>query len=175
MNADRRLADLNPADRPERAPAVAPPAQRPVAPQPPRPQRPADGDGRAGAASHSGGNAPAAHAKARKVMHSVPVDVLDQLKQVAASSERSYTDIVVGCIIDHREHLAPNVDHDAPTLGALGRRRRRGDRTRSRAAQLTLYLTSAERAELDRLAADLGMARSQLVTAALQAGLNEVP
>lgn len=107
-------------------------------------------------------------------MHSVPGEVPDQLKRVAASSGRSYTDIVVGCVVDHREHLAPRVDHGAPTLGALGRRRQRADRIRSRAVQLTLYLTSAERAELDRLAADFGMARSQLVTAALQTGLNEV-
>jgi hypothetical protein len=174
----RRLQDLNPADRPDRAPAIAPPARRAEPPPlvssaaadvaPPKPAPPA---GRPSTGHQT--------QKATKVMHSVPVDVLDRLKQAAVRSGRSYTDLVVGCIVDHRDHLARADAADASDaeagLGALDRRRRHADRTPTRSAQLTLYPTAAERAELDRLAAGQGMARSQLVTAALRRGLNDLP
>lgn len=174
MSSDRSLADLNPADRPDRAPAVAPPGRRLPNRQP---QQPADTEHHPVRPPQPGGSVPATPDKATKVMHSVPVDVLDQLKQAATRSGRSYTDIVVACILDHRGDLAPgeNHDRDDSPLAALDRRRRQADRATGRRAQLTLYLTTAERAELDRLAADLGMARSRLVTAALQRGLNNVP
>jgi hypothetical protein len=172
MSPDRRLADLNPADRPTRAPGVAPPAPR-VAP--PQSTQPTDGQEQTPNPAQPSRGLPVTREKAAKVMHSVPVDVLDRLKQTAARSGRGYTDIVVGCLVDHREHLVPSGGHDATPTGALERRRQRADRSRSRTAQLTLYLTAAERAELDRLAAHLGIARSQLVTAALQTGLNDLP
>jgi hypothetical protein len=172
MSSERRLADLNPADRPDRAPAVAPPARR--LPQP-RPQPTADADQPPAPPSQPHASVPAAAGKASKVMHSVPTDVLDRLKQAAARGGRSYTDIVVACIVDHRGDLARRDNHADAPLGALDRRHRQADRAAGRSAQLTLYLTAAERAELDRLAADLGMARSQLVTAALRRGLNSGP
>jgi len=173
VTSARRLQDLNPADRPDRAPAVAPPV-RPVAP--PQPTEPADVEASTLGPPPPAGRPSAAPGKATKVIHSVPVDVLDRLKQAAARSGRSYTDIVVGCVVDHRDRLAPGDDDTGEAaLKALERRRRQAGRTRARSAQLTLYLTADERAELDRLAAGRGMARSQLVTAALRRGLNDLP
>lgn len=187
MNTARRLSDLNPSDRPARAPAVAPPA-RPTAPPaqpapPPRPDRAAD---RTPAAQSDlpGESSPAqqppppepggVREKAGKVMHSVPLDVLERLKQTAARSGLSYTDIVINCILDHHEKLAsPRAGDRQPPGGALARRRDRRQPSRSPAVQLTLYLTRAELAELEQLAAECGMLRSHLVTAALRRGLHE--
>lgn len=171
MSTGRRLQDLNPADRPDRAPPVAPPARRVT---PPRPPEAVDRENPHPRPPGTSGSVHIAREKATKVMHSVPVDVLDQLKQAAACSGRSYTDIVVGCVVDHREHLAASGGRHESPLRALDRRRQQIDHPRCRSAQLTLYLTAAERGELDRLATELGMARSQLVTAALQRGLNDL-
>ena len=172
MRPDRRLADLNPADRPARAPGVARPDRRMT---PAQATRPADDQERSPGVAQPSHGLPVARDKAAKVMHSVSVDLLDRLKQTAARSGRSYTDIVIACIVDHRDRLTPNTGDEATPLGALDRRRQRAAHPRARSAQLTLYLTAAERAELDRLAATLGLARSQLVTAALRQGLNDLP
>lgn len=111
--------------------------------------------------------------KTSKVMTSVPIDLLEQLKKTAEATGKTYTDIVLECVVAHRGELATE-HHQDDELEVLQRRLRRVRRDRPRTAQLTLYLTAAERQALDQLAASLQMARSHLVTEALERGLREL-
>ncbi|MGI8876139.1 MAG: CopG family transcriptional regulator [Egibacteraceae bacterium] len=106
-------------------------------------------------------------------MHSVPGNLLDQLKAVADRTGMTYTDIVLECVVSHRRALAAQ-RHEVDDMDVLERRVRRVRRQRQRAVQLTLYLSAEEREALDELAARLALQRSQLVTEALERGLEEI-
>lgn len=186
----RRLQGLNPTDRPQLAPATAPPAGKPHRRQVPPPIGPVatpripptPGSSGYQAAAEDGSGAPlpedrskpgTTKAKTAKVMHSVPGDLLDQLKAVADRTGMTYTDIVLECIVTHRRTLAAE-RHEADDMDVLERRVRKVRRQRQRAVQLTLYLTRGEREALDGLAARLAMQRSEMVTEALKRGLEEM-
>lgn len=130
-----------------------------------------------GASSASSGPWPAERTpatKPKKVMHSVPGDALTALREAAIRTGKTNTDIVLECLVSHGAAIQAE-QSDSGQLTALERRvraaRRRG---RERAGQLTLYLTPAERAEIDAMVRAAGMNRSRLVTEALDRGIGEI-
>lgn len=184
----RRLQGLNPTDRPQlarRTVSAEQPGQHEIPPPtapvvtPGIPPRDSSGrqpaaEGRSGSRSLADRPEPGtAKAKTAKVMHSVPGNLLDQLKAVADRTGMTYTDIVLECVVSHRRALAAQ-RHEVDDMDVLERRVRRVRRQRQRAVQLTLYLSAEEREALDELAARLALQRSQLVTEALERGLEEI-
>lgn len=164
---ERRLAGLNPPQRP----ATPPRTDRVQAASPPDTKR-----AERAAARPKPATKVTKATKAGKVMLSVPGDALSALRDTAQSTGKTNTDIVLECLVAHGEAIQAHADQtNASELTALQRRvRASARRDRPRAGQLSLYLTPDERAEVDDMAGAAGMNRSQLITEALDRGLKEV-
>lgn len=173
----RDLSGLNP----DRKPDVAPPPRQ-TSPRPaqepssgPESTRPSDGAFRSSerqGPSGAGSTRRASPTRHRKpTVHSVPLELVERLKQVARATERTYTDITLECVLNCAANLGQGEDFH---LDAFQRRIRQARRERHRTTQLTLYLSHEERDQLEAYVTELGMKRSHVVTQALERGLGDI-
>jgi len=93
-------------------------------------------------------------------MTGIPAELHQRLRQAADQAGTYKADVVLGALARHSDALRTRSGPGQP------RRRRVADAT-----QCQLYLTGAQRSDLDDLAHELGLSRSELVTRLLELDL----